>query len=66
MNPIARPWGLMHRNVTHNKCFAACGQFADATRDFLRGKVAQNRGSFGASVAANFRVINPKGFRIPT
>jgi len=56
MNPIARPWGLMHRNVTHNKCFAACGQFADATRDFLRGKVAKNRGSFGASVAANFRV----------
>ena len=66
MNLIARPWGLMHRNVTHNKCFAACGQFADATRDFLRGKVAKNRGSFGASVAANFRVINPKDFRIPT
>jgi len=27
-------------NVTHNKCYATCGQFADAALDFLRGKVA--------------------------
>ena len=36
LNPIERLWGLMHRNVTHNKCYATCGQFADATLDFLR------------------------------
>ena len=24
LNPIERLWGLMHRNVTHNKCYATC------------------------------------------
>ena len=24
-------------HVTHNKCLATCGQFAEAARDFLRG-----------------------------
>ena len=33
-NPIERLWGLMHRNVTHNKCYATCAQFADATLKF--------------------------------
>ena len=36
LNPIERLWGLMHRNVTHNKCYATCAQFADATLGFLR------------------------------
>jgi DNA invertase Pin-like site-specific DNA recombinase len=26
----------MHKNVTHNRCYATCGQFADATLNFLR------------------------------
>ncbi|MGH9676946.1 MAG: hypothetical protein ACRD36_07575 [Candidatus Acidiferrum sp.] len=34
MKAIARPWGLMHEHVTPNKCYATCGQFADATLDF--------------------------------
>jgi transposase len=41
LNPIERLWGLMHRNVTHNKTYATCAQFSD-----------------------NFRVINPKDFRV--
>ncbi len=41
-NPIERLWGLMHRNVTHNKCYATCAQFADATLSFLREKVPGN------------------------
>ncbi len=56
----------MHRNVTHNKCYATCGQFADAALDFLRGKVPKNWGSFRDSVTDNFRVINPKDFRVLT
>ncbi len=48
LNPIERLWGLMHRNVTHNKCYATCAQFADATLSFLR----------------DFRIINPKDFRV--
>ena len=30
LNPIERLWGLMHKHVTHNKCYATCAQFADA------------------------------------
>ena len=42
LNPIERLWGLMHRNVTHNKCYATCAQFADATLGFLRQTVPRN------------------------
>ena len=41
-NPIERLWGLMHSNITHNKTYATCAQFADATLDFLREKVPRN------------------------
>ncbi|MGI8567708.1 MAG: hypothetical protein ACR2KT_00740 [Methylocella sp.] len=56
----------MHRNVTHNKCYAICGQFADATLDFLRAKVPKNWNRFRDSVADNFRVISPRDFRVLT
>ena len=43
LNPIERLWGRsMHRNVTHNKCYATCTQFADATLGFLRETVPRN------------------------
>jgi DNA invertase Pin-like site-specific DNA recombinase len=50
----------MHRNVTHNKCYATCAQFADATLSFLREKVPRNWADLCDSVTDNFRVINPK------
>jgi transposase len=64
LNPIERLWGLMHRNVTHNICYATCRQFADATLGFLREKVPRNWADFCDSVTDNFRVINPKDFRV--
>ena len=66
LNPIERLWGLMHRNVTHNKCYATCAQFADATLSFLREKVPGNWADLCDSVTDNFRVINPKDFRVMT
>lgn len=66
LNPIERLWGVMHKNVTHNKCYATCGQFADATLNFLRHKVPKNWRSFRDSVTDNFRVINPQDFRVLT
>jgi transposase len=36
LNPIERLWGVMHRNITHNKCYENCAEFAAATLDFLR------------------------------
>ena len=66
LNPIERLWGLMHRNVTHNKCYATCAQFADATLSFLRDKVPRNWAQFCDAVTDNFRVISPKDFRVMT
>jgi hypothetical protein len=66
MDPIEPLWGLMHRNVTHNKCYAACEEFAAAALDFLRDKVAKNWKRFRDCVTNNFRVINPKHFRVVT
>jgi hypothetical protein len=65
-HPIERLWGLMHRNVTHNKCYATCAQFADATLDFLCEQVPRNWTHFCDSVTENFRVISPKNFRVMT
>ena len=42
LNPIERLWGVMHRNITHNKTYATCTQFADATLEFLREKVPRS------------------------
>ena len=66
LNPIERLWGLMHRNVTHNKCYPTCAQFADATLNFLRETVPRNWADLCDSVTDNFRVINPKDFRVMT
>jgi transposase len=67
LNPIERLWGLMHRNVTHNKTYATCAQFADAALNFLRDKVPRNwADDFCDSVTDNFRVIDPNDFRVVT
>jgi transposase len=66
LNPIERLWGLMHRNVTHNKCYATCAQFADATLSFLREQVPRNWTNFCDSVTDNFRIIRPSDFRLMT
>ena len=66
LNPIERLWGVMHKHVTHNKCYATCAQFADATLGFLRGTVPRNWADLCDSVTDNFRIIDPKDFRVVT
>jgi transposase len=66
LNPIERLWGVMHRNVTHNKCYGTCAQFADATLGFLREEVPRNWAVLCDQVTDNFRVIKPKDFRVMT
>jgi len=66
LNPIERLWGVMHKHVTHNKCYATCREFAAATLDFLREKVPRNWEAFSDSVSDNFRVIKPTDFRVVT
>jgi len=66
LNPIERLWGLMHKHVTHNKCYATCRDFAAAAFGFLRQTVPKHWASFRDSVTDNFRIISPKDFRVIT
>lgn len=66
LNPIERLWGLMHKKVTHNKCYAMFNDFCTAMLSFLRDDVPKNWRSYCDSVTDNFRVINPKNFRVFT
>jgi len=66
LNAIERLWGLMHRNVTHNKCYATFRDFSVATLSFLRDDVPKNWRTWCDEVTDNFRVIDPKNFRILT
>ena len=64
MNPIERLWGAMHKHVTHNKCYATSRDFAGEVLTFLRKEVPQNWLELSDTVTDNFRVINPKDFRV--
>lgn len=64
LNPIERLWGLMHKNVTHNRCYAKFNGFCGAMLTFLREDVPKNWTSYCDAVSDNFRVISPKDFRV--
>lgn len=64
LNPIERLWGLMHRHTTHNKCYATFKDFSIAMLNFLRNDVPRNWPTYCDEVTDNFRVIDPKKFRI--
>jgi len=64
LNPIERLWGLMHRNVTHNKCYGSFREFSAAMLLFLRDEVPKNWRTLCDEVTDNFRVIDPKESRI--
>jgi hypothetical protein len=42
LDPIERLWGLMHKNVTHNRCYATYNDFCRSVLQFLRQRVPQN------------------------
>ena len=44
LNPIERLWGVMHKNITHNKTYDTCKEFAETTLEILRDKVPRNWG----------------------
>ena len=63
LNPIERLWGVMHKNITHNKGYPTYKDFADATLGFLRNDVPKRWREFASAVTDNFRVIDPKHVR---
>jgi transposase len=64
LDPIERLWGLMHRNVTHNRSHATYNDFCKSVLHFLREEVPKNWALFCDSVTDNFRIINPADFRV--
>ncbi len=66
LNPIERLWGLMHKNVTHNRCYATFDGFCEAMLGFLKETVPKNWNTLCDDVSDNFRVILPKDFRVLT
>jgi transposase len=66
LNPIERLRGVMHRHVTHNKCYATFARFRTAMLAFLTQEVPKNWPNFRVSVTNNFRVIDPKDIRVLT
>ena len=64
LNPIERLWRLMHKHINHNKCYASFRDFSMATLTFLRERVPANWATWCDEVTDNFRVIDPKDFRV--
>ncbi len=64
LNPIERLWGLMHKHITHNRCYERFADFRQAMLTFLRETVPRHWTAYCDDVSDNFRIISPKDFRI--
>lgn len=64
LDSIERLWGLMHKHITHNRCYQTFADFSTAILTFLRQEVPRNWHTYCDAVSDNFRVISPKDFRI--
>jgi hypothetical protein len=54
----------MHKHVSHNRCYASAKASSAAILTLLRHDVPGNWNISCDQVSDNFRVINPKGFRV--
>ncbi len=61
---IARLWAVMHRHVTHNRCYPTPTQFTAAILRFFRETVPKNWRDFRSQVTDNFRIISNQNFRV--
>jgi len=64
LDPIERLWGLMHKNVTHNRDYKTFGEFRREVLKFLRQTVPKNWKRFCDRITDNFRVIHRADFRV--
>lgn len=64
LDPIERLWGVMHKNVTHNKSYTKFNDFCNAVLNFLGVAVPKNWHLYCDSVTNKFRIINPADFRV--
>ena len=64
LNPIERLWGLMHKLITHNRCYARFADFKAALLNFLSIEAPKNWRTLCDNVSDNFRVITPQNLRV--
>jgi transposase len=64
LDSIERLWGLMHKHITHNECYETFAGFKTAVLTFLREEVPKKWHIYCDTVTDNFRVIDPKDFRV--
>ncbi len=64
LNPIERLWGVMHHWVSRNRCYDTFREYAEAILHFLKVEVPRKFDEFSSRITDNFRVIDPKDFRI--
>ncbi len=64
LNPIERLWGVMHKNITHNRYYEKFNDFSKAILHFLRTTIHQNWSNFSNSITDNFRIITHDNFKL--
>jgi len=64
LNAIERLWGVMHREVTHNKFYATFDLFAEAIDVFFRRRLPREWRDWRDTITDNFRVISHQEFRV--
>lgn len=64
LNPIERLWGVMHREVTHNRHYAKFKDFAEAILHFFKEQLPENGKEWEDRITDNFRIIKNEDFRV--
>jgi len=64
LNPIERLWAVMHRHVTHNRCYPSQAKFTTEILRFFRETVPKYWRDFRSQVTDNFRIISNQNFRL--
>ena len=64
LNAIKRPWGEMHRCVTHNKHYASEMDFVQAIRGFFKVTLPKQWKSIRDTVSENSHIIRPGDSRV--
>ncbi len=64
LNAIELLWGVMHREVTHNKFHETFAQFTEAITDFFANRLPKEWEAWRDIITDNFRVISHQDFRV--
>jgi len=64
LNPIERLWGVMHKDVTHNRYYAKFHDFVAAILQFFQKTLPDKWRIFRNTITDNFRIISTQNHKI--